>query len=188
MFSKIDLSRTWHRQLEVEVNDIRQTIPLITEKVQTELIEITKTDEALKETEQELMSSRAKNAETLDKCTRANQRAGTERDEIRAEIDKASKALQRITFVKIQSLLIFLFIILFRTKLQASIDQHKAYEKTIRDAKETVKKNDRDYNKEVKKRDAIRSDTASLKLKVNLVRILLNLRCLFFFKVRITYK
>jgi len=107
MFSKIDLSRTWHRQLEVEVNDIRQTIPLITEKVQTELIEITKTDEALKETEQELMSSRAKNAETLDKCTRANQRAGTERDEIRAEIDKASKALQRITFVK--SNLLFFF-------------------------------------------------------------------------------
>jgi len=63
----------------------------------------------------------------------------------------------------------FLFIILFRTKLQASIDQHKAYEKTISDAKETVKKNDRAYNKEVKKRDAIRSDTANLKLKVNLV-------------------
>ena len=57
-------------------------------------------------------------------------------------------------------------LLLIRTKLQASIDQHKAYEKTIRDAKETVKKNDRDYNAEVKKRDAIRSDTASLKLKV----------------------
>jgi hypothetical protein len=100
MLSKIDLSRTWHRQLEVEVNDIRQKIPLITEKVQTELFEIIKTDEALKETEHELMLSRAKNADTLDKCTRANQRAGTERDEIRAEIDKASKALQKITFVK----------------------------------------------------------------------------------------
>ncbi len=168
MFSKIDLSRTWHRQLEVEVNDIRQTIPLITEKVQTELIEITKTDEALKETEQELMSSRAKNAETLDKCTRANQRAGTERDEIRAEIDKASKALQRITFVKSNLLFFFKFSILFRTKLQASIDQYKAYEKTIHDAKETVKKNDRAYNAEVKKRDAMRTDTSNLKLKVKI--------------------
>jgi hypothetical protein len=99
MLSKIDLSRTWHRQLEVEVKDIRQTIPLITEKVQTELIEIAKTDEALKETEHELMTCRAKNADTLDKSLRANQRAGTERDEIRGEIEKASKALQRITFV-----------------------------------------------------------------------------------------
>jgi len=60
-----------------------------------------------------------------------------------------------------------LFMILFRTKLEASIDQHKAYEKTIQNAKETVKKNDRAYNKEVKKRDAMRADTASLKLKVN---------------------
>ena len=60
MFSKIELSRTWHRQLEVEVNDIRQTIPLITEKVQTEIAEIVKVDEALKETENELMLSRAK--------------------------------------------------------------------------------------------------------------------------------
>jgi hypothetical protein len=100
MFAKVDLSRTWHRQLEVEVNDIRQKIPLITEKVQTELMEIIKVEEALKETEQELVLSRAKNADTLDKSTRANQRAGTERDEIRAEIDKASKGLQRITFVK----------------------------------------------------------------------------------------
>ncbi len=57
-------------------------------------------------------------------------------------------------------------IILSRTKLQASIDQHKAYEKTILEAKETVKKNDRAYNKEVKKRDATRADTSSLKLKV----------------------
>lgn len=81
------------------MNDIRQTIPLITEKVETELVEITRVDEALKETENELMLSRAKNADTLDKSTKANQRAGTERDEIRAEIDKAAKALQRITFV-----------------------------------------------------------------------------------------
>jgi hypothetical protein len=99
MLSKIDLSRTWHHQLEVEVNDIRQTIPLITEKVQTELTEIARVDEALKETEQELMLSRAKNADTLDKTTRSNQRAATERDEIRAEIDKASKTFQRIVFV-----------------------------------------------------------------------------------------
>jgi len=112
MLSKIDLSQTWHRQLEIEVNDIRQTIPLITEKVQTELVEITRVDEALKETEQELTLSRAKNADTLDKCTKANQRAGTERDEIRAEIDKASKALQRITFVKIQSLLFSIYYII----------------------------------------------------------------------------
>lgn len=56
--------------------------------------------------------------------------------------------------------------ILFRTKLEASIDQHKTYEKTIRDAKETVKKNDKSYNIEVKKRDATRSDTARLKLKL----------------------
>ncbi|CAF4666600.1 unnamed protein product, partial [Rotaria magnacalcarata] len=62
------------------------------------------------------------------KCTKANQRAGTERDEIRGEIDKALKSLQRIA-----------------GKLQASIDQHKAYEKAIRDAKSTVKKNDRAY-------------------------------------------
>lgn len=98
ILAKIDLSRTWHHQLEVEVTDIRQTIPLITEKVQTELIEIARVDEALKETEQELTFSRAKNTDTLDKCTRANQRAATERDEIRAEIDKASKSLQRITY------------------------------------------------------------------------------------------
>ena len=97
--SKVDLSRNWHRQLEIEVTDIRQTIPLITEKVQTELVEIEKVREALKETEDELTLSRAKNADTLDKCTRANQRAGTERDEIRGEIDKASKALQRIVYV-----------------------------------------------------------------------------------------
>ncbi|CAF2707819.1 unnamed protein product [Rotaria sp. Silwood2] len=148
VFAKIDLSRTWHRQLEIEVNDIRQTIPLITEKVQTELTEIAKVDEALKETEHELMLSRAKNADTLDKCTRANQRAGTERDEIRGEIDKALKGLQRIT-----------------TKLQASIDQHKAYQKTIHDAKVTVKKNDRAYEEEVKKRDTARADIASNKLK-----------------------
>jgi len=56
--------------------------------------------------------------------------------------------------------------LVFRGKLQASVDQYKAYEKTIRDAKETVKANDRNYNEEVAKRDAIRSDTASLKLKV----------------------
>lgn len=99
MSSKIELSRLWHRQLEVEVNDIRQTIPLITEKAQTELLEIAKVDEALKETEQELMLSRAKNADTLDKCMKTNQRAGTERDEIRAEIDRASKSLQRIVLV-----------------------------------------------------------------------------------------
>lgn len=54
----------------------------------------------------------------------------------------------------------------FRAKLQASIDLHKTYEKTISDAKETVKKNDRAYDAEVKKRDAMRSDSASLKLKV----------------------
>ncbi|CAF1263266.1 unnamed protein product [Rotaria magnacalcarata] len=149
VLSKIDLSRTWHRQLEIEVNDIRQTIPLITEKVQTELTEITRVDEALKETEHELMLSRAKNADTLDKCTKANQRAGTERDEIRGEIDKALKSLQRIA-----------------GKLQASIDQHKAYEKAIRDAKSTVKKNDRAYEEEVKKRDVARADIASNKLKL----------------------
>ena len=85
------------------MTDIRQTIPLITEKVDTEFVEIARVDEALKETEQELAFSRAKNTDTLDKCTRANQRASTERDEIRAEIDKASKALQRITFVPIKS-------------------------------------------------------------------------------------
>ncbi len=56
--------------------------------------------------------------------------------------------------------------LVFRGKLQASVDQYKAYEKTIRDAKETVKANDQNYNEEVAKRDAIRSDTASLKLKV----------------------
>jgi hypothetical protein len=56
--------------------------------------------------------------------------------------------------------------LVFRGKLQASVDQYQAYEKTIRDAKETVKANDRNYNEEVAKRDAIRSDTASLKLKV----------------------
>ncbi|CAF3517427.1 unnamed protein product [Rotaria socialis] len=149
VLSKIDLSRTWHRQLEIEVNDIRQTIPLITEKVQTELTEITRVDEALKETEHELMLSRAKNTDTLDKCTKANQRAGTERDEIRGEIDKALKSLQRIA-----------------GKLQASIDQHKAYEKAIRDAKSTVKKNDRTYEEEVKKRDVARADIASSKLKL----------------------
>jgi hypothetical protein len=59
-------------------------------------------------------------------------------------------------------------IILFRTKLQASIDQHRTYEKTIRDAKETVKKNDRAYNAEVNKRDTMRAGTANLKLKVKL--------------------
>lgn len=91
------------------MTDIRQTIPLITEKVDTEFMEIARVDEALKETEQELASSRAKNADTLDKCTRANQRASTERDEIRVEIDKASKALQRITFVPIKSSLPLLF-------------------------------------------------------------------------------
>jgi len=99
MLSKVDLSRTWHRQLTIEVNDICQTIALIGEKVQTEVTEIKRINEALKETEHELMLSRAKNTDTLDKCTKANQRAGTERDEIRAEIDKASKSLQRITFV-----------------------------------------------------------------------------------------
>jgi hypothetical protein len=109
MLAKIDLSRTWHRQLEVEVNDIRQTIPLITEKVQTELTEIARVDDALKETEHELMLSRAKNADTLDKCTRANQRAGTERDEVRAEIDKAAKALQRNMFVQSQSLVFSIY-------------------------------------------------------------------------------
>ena len=97
MLGKIDLARTWHRQLEIEVNDIRQTIPLITEKVQTELVEIKRIDEALKETDHELNLSRAKNSDTLDKSTRANQRAGTEREEIRGEIDKAAKAVQKIT-------------------------------------------------------------------------------------------
>lgn len=97
MLGKIDLARTWHRQLEIEVNDIRQTIPLITEKVQTELVEIKRIDEALKETEQELTMSRAKNADTLDKSTRANQRAGAEREEIRGEIDKAAKSVQKLT-------------------------------------------------------------------------------------------
>ncbi|CAF5172488.1 unnamed protein product, partial [Rotaria sp. Silwood1] len=77
------------------------------------------------------------------------QRAGTERDEIRGEIDKALKGLQRIT-----------------TKLQASIDQHKVYQKTIHDAKVTVKKNDRAYEEEVKKRDTERTDIASNKLKL----------------------
>jgi len=71
--------------------------------------------------------------------------------------------------------LFFFFLINFRHffsgKLQASIDQHKAYEKTIRDAKQTVKKNDKEYNREVKKRDAARSDTASLKLKVRFCSI-----------------
>lgn len=72
--------------------------------------------------------------------------------------------------------------IFIRTKLEASIDQHKTYEKTISDAKETVKKNDRAYNVEVKKRDATRSDTASLKLKVNffiLIFFYLNLMFVF---------
>ncbi len=61
--------------------------------------------------------------------------------------------------------------LVFRGKLQASVDQYKAYEKTIRDAKETVKANDRNYNEEVAKRDAIRSDTASLKLKVKFLKV-----------------
>src|SRR5205085_1683267 len=92
----------------------------------------------------------------------------TERDEIRAEIDKASKALQRITFVKSNLFFFLLLVFIFiRTKSQASIDQHQTYQKTIRDARETVKKNDRAYNTEVKKRDAVRADIASLKLKVN---------------------
>lgn len=103
MLSKIDLSRTWHRQLEIEVNDIRQTIPLITEKVQSEFVQIKSIDEALKETEQELSMSRAKNSDTLDKTTRANQRAGTEREEIRGEIDKAFKTAQRIMSVSRKS-------------------------------------------------------------------------------------
>jgi hypothetical protein len=75
----------------------------------------------------------------------------------------------------------------FRTKLQASIDQHKVYEKTIRDAKETVKKNDRAYNGEVKKRDATRADTASLKLKVE-ISLLVSFSNLISFKVSITDK
>ena len=54
----------------------------------------------------------------------------------------------------------------FRAKLEAAIDQHKTYEKTISDAKETVKKNDRAYNIEVKKRDAARAQGTTLKLKV----------------------
>jgi hypothetical protein len=99
MLSKIDLARTWHHQLDVEVNDIRQAIPLINEKVSSELVTITAVDDALKETEHELMLSRAKNADTLDKCTRANQRAGTERDEIRGEIEKETKLFNKITSV-----------------------------------------------------------------------------------------
>ena len=54
----------------------------------------------------------------------------------------------------------------FRSKLEAAVDQHKTYEKTIREAKETVKKNDRAYNSEVKKRDANRAEGTTLKLKV----------------------
>lgn len=53
-------------------------------------------------------------------------------------------------------------------KLEAAIDQHKTYEKTISDAKETVKKNDRAYNIEVKKRDAARAQGTTLKLKVTI--------------------
>lgn len=99
ILSKIELSQIWHRQLEIEVNDIRQTIPLITEKAQTEVVEIKRIDEALKETEHELLLSRTKNADTLEKSTKANQRATTEREEIRGEIDKASKNLQKMAFV-----------------------------------------------------------------------------------------
>jgi septal ring factor EnvC (AmiA/AmiB activator) len=90
---------TWHRQLELEVNDTRQRIPWIADKLQSELIEIKKIDDALKETEHELSLSRAKNADTLDKSIRANQRATIEREQIRSEMDKALKAVQRITFV-----------------------------------------------------------------------------------------
>ena len=57
-------------------------------------------------------------------------------------------------------------------KLQASIDQHKTHEKTIHNAKEIIKKNDRAYDKEVKKRDVARAEIASHKLKVNHLALL----------------
>ncbi len=99
MLAKVDLSRTWHGQLTIEVNDICQTIALIAEKVQTEVTEIKRISEALKETEHELMLSRAKNADTLEKFKRANQRATIESDEIRNELDKTVKVLQNVTLV-----------------------------------------------------------------------------------------
>jgi type VI protein secretion system component VasF len=70
--------------------------------------------------------------------------------------------------------LFLLLSLFFRAKLQASIDQHKTYEKIIRDAKQTVNKNDDAYNEEVAKRDALRADTASLKLKVKFLIIFRN--------------
>ncbi|CAF0724969.1 unnamed protein product [Adineta steineri] len=149
MSAKIEISRTWHQQLDIEVSDIRQTTALMAEKVQTELIEIKRLTDALKETEHELMLSRAKNADTLDKSARANQRATVERNEIRSELDKTIKALQQIT-----------------TKLHTAQDLHKTYLKTIADAKENVKKNTVAYNEEVIKRDAARSEMSDLKLKL----------------------
>jgi hypothetical protein len=52
-------------------------------------------------------------------------------------------------------------------KLDEAVDQHRTYEQTIVDAKETVKTNDRAYNTEVVKRDAARAETTALKLKVD---------------------
>jgi hypothetical protein len=45
------------------------------------------------------MLSQTKNADTLEKFARANQRATIERDEIRNELDKTVKVLQQITLV-----------------------------------------------------------------------------------------
>ncbi|UJR14680.1 hypothetical protein I4U23_001673 [Adineta vaga] len=152
MFAKVELSRTWHQQLDIEVSNIRQTTELIVEKVQTESIEIKKISDALKETERELMLSRAKNADILEKAARANQRATLERDEMRNELDKTLKILQQMT-----------------NKLHTAQDLHKTYLKTIADAKVTVKKNERTYKEEVTKRDAARSDIANCKLKLSIL-------------------
>ena len=168
MLSKIDFARVWHRQLDVEVSDIRQTVPLVSEKVQLELSEFKRIEDALKETEHDLMLSRTKNADTLDKSTRAHQRVAIEREEIRDELDRASQALQRITYVS-RSTSMKTRLLVRRSKLDASIDQHASYEKTIADAQVTVESHRTAYSDECKKRDDARSATSTMKLKVKYV-------------------
>ncbi|CAF0745281.1 unnamed protein product [Adineta ricciae] len=152
MFAKVDLSRIWHQQLDIEVSNIRQTTDLIVEKVRTESIEIKRISDALRETEHELMLSRAKNADVQEKAARANQRASLERGEMRNELEKTQKILQTMT-----------------NKLHAAQDLHKTYLKTIADSKQTVKKNERTYKEEVAKRDAARAEIANCKLKLSLL-------------------
>ncbi|CAF0745840.1 unnamed protein product [Adineta ricciae] len=152
MFAKVDLSRIWHQQLDIEVSNIRQTTDLIVEKVRTESIEIKRISDVLRETEHELMLSRAKNADVQEKAARANQRASLERGEMRNELEKTQKVLQTMT-----------------NKLHAAQDLHKNYLKTIADSKQTVKKNERTYKEEVAKRDAARAEIANCKLKLSLL-------------------